>query len=83
LHHFNDHTHCNSSEEGGWCRYKCDAEKQREGKESNHFCNKEEMKDLYENIAAISDKFGTREMLLQLYHFFTCQKSESCNQQVS
>jgi len=75
LHHFNDHMHCNSSEEGGWCCYKCDAEKQREGKESNRFRNKEKMKDLYENIAAILDKFGTKEMLLQLYHFLPVKKA--------
>jgi len=57
---------------------------QWKGEESNCFHHdKTKLQQLYDNVCTVLSKFGTVEMLQQLYHPYSSQKSELLNQQVS
>ncbi len=82
-HHFGNHSYCEAVEDGGWCLYKNNQEAQRQGEEDHRFRNPKTQQSLYEALTAIWEKFATTEMLIQLFHPFSSQKSESLNQQVT
>jgi len=67
-------------EEGGWCQYKNNEEKNKEAKLQNRFQDKDgEHAEQYKKVKAIWSHFAMDEMLLQLYHPFHSQKNESLN----
>jgi len=82
-HHFGNHCYCKAVEDGGWCLYKNNPVAQWRGEEDHRFHNATIHQALYEALTAVWEKFATIEMLSQLYHPFSSQKSESLNQQVS
>jgi len=82
-HHFGEHSCCQSSNKGGWCKYKNRPDLIEESKCEHRYCDITVDNDLYKLLLKVWEYFGLETMLEQVFHHFSSQKSKSLHQQVS
>jgi len=82
-HQFGDHLCCQSSDKGGWCKYKGHPDLIAESRCIHHYRNITIDSKLYKLLKKVWEHFGSETMLEQVFHHFSSQKSKSLHQQVS
>ncbi len=73
-HHFGDHSCCQSSNEGGWCKYKNCPDLIKESKQKHCYRDITVDNDLYKLLLKVWEHFGSETMLEQVFHHFSSQK---------
>jgi len=82
-HHFGNHSCCQSSDDGGWCKYKGHPHLITVSQREHRYHDKTIDCELYKLLKKLWEHFGSETMLEQVFHHFSSQKSKSLHQQVS